>query len=121
MALIKSRIKRAEKLIDSLYTEDINPFYISLHYREEKKIKGDEYTYGEVVVSTFAELLKLVRPKPDEIFYDLGCGAGRAVFTAALCYPILKVKGVELLPPLYEVCNTLKKRFMQHVSQDLVF
>lgn len=121
MALLKSRIKRAEQLINSLYTEEINPYYISLHYREEKKIKGDEYTYGEVVVPSLAEILKITQPQPKEIFYDLGCGAGKAVFSAALCYPFLRVKGIELLPPLYEVCITLKKRFNQLVSKDSVF
>jgi SAM-dependent methyltransferase len=121
MALLKSRIKRAEKLINGLYTEEINPYHISLQYREENEILGDEYTYGEVVVPTLAELLQITRPQPNEIFYDLGCGAGRAVFSAALCFPFLHVKGIELLPPLYEVCTTLKKRFDSLVSEDEVF
>lgn len=121
MRLNELRIKRANDLVYRLYTEDINPFYISMQYREDQKIAGDEYTYGEVVVSSFAELLKMCKPIPGEIFYDLGCGAGKAVFTAALCFPLLRCKGVELLPPLYELCVDLNQQFNQLAAKDSLF
>jgi SAM-dependent methyltransferase len=117
----KSQMLRAEKLVDALYLGEASPFQISRSYRDEHNIQGEEYTYGEVMVQTLAKLLEYVQPKPGEIFYDLGCGAGKALFSTALYYPYLQIKGIELLPPLYELCIKLKKRFDQLVSKDIVF
>lgn len=121
MALLKSRIKRAQQLIKKLYEDEENPYLISLNYRQEKHIDGDEYTYGEIVVPAFAELMRRVHPQPGEIFYDLGCGAGKAVFAAALCFPFLQVKGVELLPPIYALAVATQKRFNELVIEDAFF
>ena len=46
-------------------------------------------------------LIEFAKPKSGEIFYDLGCGAGRPVITTALAFPQLKVcKGIEFLQGL---------------------
>ena len=108
-------------MLNTLYTDDINPYYISLHYREENKIEGEEYTYGEIVANSFSQMLITTNPKPREVFYDLGCGAGKAVFSAALLFPFLKVKGIELLPPLFEICTDLKHRFDQLIVKSPTF
>jgi len=43
-----------------------------------------------------------VKPRPGEVFADLGSGTGRAVFVAALCWPGLAAcKGYEVSPPLH--------------------
>ena len=57
--------------------------------------------YGEVVFYYFIPLLEYAKPKPGEVFYDLGCGAGKPLLTASLAFPKLKVcKGIEYLEGL---------------------
>ena len=60
-----------------------------------------EFTYGETDFLSFGKLLQYCRPLSGEVFWDLGCGAGKSCVAAALFYPDLIVKGVEMLPNLY--------------------
>jgi hypothetical protein len=80
---------------------------ISQSERKRLKVTGfSEYTYGEIDFAHIAPVFDLCKPKPGEVFWDLGCGAGKCMLTAALLYPYLKaVKGVEKLPKLYECCK----------------
>lgn len=48
--------------------------------------------------------LKLVAPKQGELLYDLGCGNGTVIFSAAKNYPV-KAVGVEMAFPLYLICK----------------
>lgn len=67
-------------------------------------------TYGEIDYDTFSLLLNYVQPKPGEIFYDLGSGVGKAVFAAALQYPLKKAVGIELLENLHQAaCECLTR------------
>ena len=60
-----------------------------------------ELIYGEVVFQYFIPLLGYAKPQKGEIFYDLGCGAGKPLITASLAFPELKVcKGIEFLDGL---------------------
>jgi len=65
----------------------------------------NEFTYGEVEFLGLAAVLELCEPRAGQVFWDLGCGAGRALLAAALLYPRLKVMGVEFLPELCELCK----------------
>lgn len=118
--LIRSHYRMCQPLLAKLY-KDVNAFKISLSHRERENNKSEEFIYGEIIYSTFAELLAIVQPQPNEIFYDLGCGAGKAVFTTALLYPDLRCRGVELLPPLYELCLDLKKSLSETMAKDKYF
>lgn len=73
--------------------------------RRLNRIKNKELTYGEIDFLSFHRLIEKTDPKPDEIFYDLGSGAGKAVFTAALFFDLSKSCGIELLRPLYQKAN----------------
>ena len=60
-----------------------------------------EGTYGEVVFEQFACLLNQIGVSPGQVFWDLGCGAGKPLAVAALMHPELKAcKGVEYYPGL---------------------
>eukprot|EP00937_MAST-01D_sp_MAST-1D-sp2_P005394 g5394.t1 len=76
--------------------------------------------YGEIPLSAFLELLTHVKEKFGFVdhgarlatggrFVDLGCGAGKAVFAAALCpnHDFAVCTGVEILEPLYGMCLEL--------------
>ncbi len=121
MSVLKSKIRHAAELISHLYPDDVNPFAISMDYREEHHIRGEQFTYGEVVVDSFAEVMNYTKPKQGDVFYDLGCGAGRAMFTAALCFPGLKVRGIEILPPMFALCKQMLTRFKAMVKTDKYF
>ena len=57
-----------------------------------------EFTQGEVESQYFIPLLDYVKPKPGEVFYDLGCGAGKPLLIASVAFPTLKIcKGIEYL------------------------
>src|SRR3989338_11069432 len=49
-------------------------------------------------------IFKLAALKPGQIFYDLGCGDGKAVFYAAKNFRVRAI-GVEFSFPLYLLCR----------------
>ncbi len=66
--------------------------------------------YGEALFAPFTATLSTIQANPDDVFYDLGSGNGKAVFIAAISFGIHKCHGVELLEPLYrESLRILKK------------
>lgn len=92
-------------------------------------------TYGEVAYSAFSEVLQIASDYCVSLdkFYDLGAGAGRAVFTVscaeldhlwfivshcsccarqvALNLDFTELVGIELLDSIYAVSQTLKQRW----------
>ena len=98
------RIKKTEQLLVSIY-KGIHADRISKMERKRRRILDDTYIYGEIDFLSFFSILEKVRPQPGEIFYDLGSGSGRAVFTAALNYDFSKAIGIEFLKGLYLVAS----------------
>lgn len=93
----------------------------SIIYRNLRLITDKEFVYGEIDFLSFHNILEKAGPKPQEIFYDLGSGAGKAVFTAAFFFDLSKSCGIELLPPLYtKAINKLKKAtsLFQNIKSD---
>jgi precorrin-6B methylase 2 len=90
--------------------EDINSFKLSIQERQQKNIFDSRFTYGEVVFYSFVRILEVAEPKQDEIFYDLGSGAGKAVFIAALVFDFSKVCGIEIIDNLYQLSNRLLQK-----------
>jgi SAM-dependent methyltransferase len=85
-------------------TEIVSSTLVLAGRRALGREKDQELTYGEVLFFPFYRLLEeVVRPRPGEVFADLGSGTGRAVFVAALCWPALAAcKGYEVSPPLHD-------------------
>lgn len=79
--------------------QDTNGFLLSQQARQ--KSDALEYVYGEIEFLSFLALLSLTRPDEKTVFYDLGCGTGKAVLACAMVYPVQQSIGVELLPELY--------------------
>lgn len=87
--------------------QDISSTEVSQLDRKELGLNFHcEFTYGETDFFSFGKLLTLCDLKPNQVFWDLGCGAGKSCITAALFFPEITVKGVELLPNL---CTIGKK------------
>lgn len=101
---------RCFKIFTKLY-QDIKPMEISMKERQEKQIDADKsFTYGEVVFYSFVQILESAHPKQGEIFYDLGSGAGKAVFIAGLVFDLSKALGIEKLDGLYEISHSLVEK-----------
>lgn len=113
-----SRLKNGLLILDKLY-KDVNGMEISLAERERLKTDDPSFTYGEITFPSIATSLAIVDPKPGEVFYDLGAGAGKAVFCAALLNDWKKCYGIEFLPALHECTKTLldKLRNMPEAQQ----
>jgi len=77
-----------------------NPFLISKRFLQEK---GEEnpYVYGETPLTTMAMILEECRLGPDEIFVDLGCGAGRSAFFVRTVWGCETV-GIDQVPSFIE-------------------
>lgn len=103
------KIKKTEKFLISLYRRT-NSYRVSLQERKRLAYQETDYIYGEIEFLTFFTILEKVKPQPGEIFYDLGCGSGKAVFTAALFFDLSKARGIESLPKLYEIANNQLKK-----------
>jgi len=89
----------SEKLLARIYLYP-SQFWIAL--TEGVKITGPEtlyrLTYGETSWFGIGASLKNIEARPDDIFYDLGCGTGRNVFFAQAEYG-MKAVGVDLIAP----------------------
>ena len=66
-----------------------------------RRISNKDFVYGEIDFLSFCTILERAEPQGGDVFYDLGSGSGKAVFTAALFFDLSKAYGIELLPLLY--------------------
>ncbi len=95
---------KTEYFLWDLY-KGINTSKISKQERIRLGIDDDAFTYGEIEFLPFYTVLDKVKPQANDIFYDLGSGAGKAVFVAASFFNIKKAYGIELLPELFQLAN----------------
>lgn len=93
-----SRLNQVDR---ALYRRYFHPSQFWLALREGLKIEGPEtlyrLTYGETSWFAIRAILKRLQARPDDVFYDLGCGTGRNVFYAHVTYGMQAV-GIDLLP-----------------------
>lgn len=107
--LDQPHIKYGYEIINKLY-HGVNPRHVSNLGRKKLRQDSNAFVYGEIDFVSFAEILDIAKPANGGVFYDLGSGAGKAVFAAALLHNYEEVKGIELLPALYQLsCNQLNK------------
>lgn len=81
------------------------------------------YTYFDTEYAPFVQLLRASGAKDGQVFYDLGCGTGRAVMAGALSeIRFVKCVGVELLPSLAAVAQGVVQRlnWLRH-DQNMLF
>ena len=91
-----------------------------------------DYTYGEFDLEFFAALLDRARelrdggtadshgPRgwADEVFCDLGSGAGRLVVAAAALHPTMKLcRGIEILPGMHSFAQETVNRHCRYVEE----
>ena len=113
---LKNQQDKICDLVAKFY-RDIDGKKISLKERERLLLQDPVYTYGEIMPHSFARLLKLAAPQKNEVFYDLGAGSGKAVFTAALLYEWKKCYGIEYLPALHLLSINLLPKLATYYPQ----
>lgn len=101
------------KNFQNLYTS-VNGFILSKQARAQ--YDAVDYIYGEIEFYPFIALLSLVKPNHNTVFYDLGCGVGKAVLACAMVFPCHKSIGVELFPELYHCANLQKQRLREQLE-----
>ena len=96
------------KLLKFLF-KDVRGKEISAKYRaDHSNIDDKSLTFGEIHPQSFLQLLAITNPldytSKSRTFVDLGCGTGKACFSAALS-PFLfeKVIGIEIITELTQV------------------
>ena len=84
------------KTLDDLYAGLDNGDFIP--FEDQKRIddSGGDQAYGELTIRGMRELQPKLRPRADDVFYDLGSGTGRAVVQAALEWPVQRAVGVRV-------------------------
>ena len=91
--------------------------------RIENEFTHASLTYGEVEYEPFVSLLGVLLDdglRPGGIFVDIGCGAGKAVFAAAIGHDFDKVVGIEILERLHAINqDKLLPRFENHIRHEV--
>ena len=77
--------------------------------------------YGEVPLSSLRTLLGILNPPPGSTFFDLGSGRGQVVLAAAMFHSFSRVVGIELLSPLHDLSNAVKKNLIDTYGEREVF
>lgn len=116
---------RLEYLFWVYYLLKFLPFDIWLQGRPLKDRPFGDFRFGETPYGTAIEILREARLGPGETMIDLGCGRGKMVFTAALCFQARAI-GVELLPTYCQLADKIRRRLRleretEFVLEDFTF
>lgn len=99
--------------ISELYDLFFSPFDGPSHTASFDSRRGRdslEFTYGQIYVPSWKQILEVVHAEKCTHFIDLGSGSGKAVLLTLYLYPHIKATGVEFLPRLHELaCEIAKK------------
>jgi hypothetical protein len=94
---------------------DISGKDLSYQERVDNHLTGaSELIYGDINFEHFAALIDSLKPRPGEVFWDLGSGIGKCIATVGCMYPELEVWGVEKLSSLYK----LSKEVIHNLEND---
>ena len=110
-----------EKLIEKYPTKDMKA--VAAKEREAKSFKGTSFVYGELRFVPFACTFQKIqndftssRNVKSRNFVDLGSGAGKACFAAALLHPFKKIIGIEILQDLTSTANKILREEWKPLS-----
>ena len=90
-----------------LYLKD-PPHRVIFREKAALTTADEDLIYGETPPLTMIKLLEQVRAAPEDVFYDLGCGRGLTVLTAARVYNMTAV-GADLIPAFIERARKTQK------------
>lgn len=87
-------------------------FEISKEDSQAVKQSFGSPVYGEIMPTALDKLLGYINLNKNDVFYDLGSGAGKVVLQTALSFPVKKAVGIELSKERFEQsCTALKRAY----------
>lgn len=90
--------------IETLY-KNVSGYRIDEEEKKAIRNEGGDPTYGEILYESAEVLLNDLQLTPDDVFYDLGSGAGKFVDQAYVTTPVKKAAGIELSKTRYEMAQ----------------
>lgn len=117
--LLSTEIKANKLVFDSIFKNIDGSNISKLAQKQQNLVNCKEFTYGEIEYISLTSILELCNLKPNEIFWDLGCGLGKCLSAVYLNYPSIIVKGVEYIEELYNICcqNLSSIKFNENIPQ----
>jgi SAM-dependent methyltransferase len=88
-----------------------------IHRKENSN--DNSLVYGEVEFESFLNLLQFFPKSKGGVFYDLGSGSGRAVFTVRFTLDFDRCIGIELLPNLHKLAVDVAETYDQNFRHKL--
>lgn len=80
----------------------------------------DSLVYGEIDLRGFCQLLNEIPHTPNDVFYDLGSGSGRAVMAARFMGNFQECIGIELLENLHQLASSVKSLYKFQYQHKLI-
>lgn len=80
----------------------------------------DSLVYGEIDLRGFCQLLNEIPHTPNDVFYDLGSGSGRAVMAARFIGDFQECIGIELLENLHQLASSVKSLYKFQYQHKLI-
>ncbi|MFZ2639456.1 MAG: class I SAM-dependent methyltransferase [Verrucomicrobiia bacterium] len=96
-SMLRDSFGHANDMRHGIETESVDSF----RFRD---VCADAARYEAVPYWLLKRIVQVVKPCPEDVFFDIGCGKGRALAMFALC-PIRKCVGVEIDPALAQVAE----------------
>ncbi|MCF7800077.1 methyltransferase domain-containing protein [Candidatus Babeliales bacterium] len=103
------KIDQNKLYIEKIY-KNISGFGINGNESKFISDMGGNSTYGEITYESVENLAKTLNLNKKSVFYDLGCGVGKAVLQVYLNFPVKKSVGVELSKTRIEKAAAIKKQ-----------
>jgi len=118
---VRKGLRNAASLLSQLWTE-INEFVLGIRTEPERQAdriavqggwKGtfskdarhdDNFIYVTISYRNIQRVLRYLKPRPEDVFYDIGSGMGRVLCVVAR-KDVRKCVGVELLEPLCQIAR----------------
>ena len=108
-------------LVESLYHNCSYEIAKTASINEREKLnmtRQNSLVYGEVEFASFIEIILHTAIIPTSLcrggkFYDIGSGSGRAVYTARLVQDFDSCVGIELLPNLHDLAESVNSIYME--------
>ena len=111
--IVPEEVYKKYKLLNKVF-EGVEGGVISHEERSQKALQSPEFTYGEIDFIQFFPLLNYYK---GNIFWDLGCGTGKSLITAAMC-GFKEIYGVEFLYGLCRCANKAIGKYMVEVNEN---
>jgi len=74
-------------------------------------------TYGEILYPSFHEIIKSIEITEDDVFYDLGAGAGKSALQFFLTTPAKKVVAIEANQKRFDVSMKIYKQVKRELPE----